>query len=216
MSAMPAKPGAFRACWQSRPGCAKGVGLTGPSTDRKPLMPDLARYRIAPLAWRLGFLYAALFVVVANECPLPGQAGRASSGLGFPLLTQSGYFTQNPPNMRPNIPGLGAGVGDGSVGDAVPVPLDRKAAGGFRDTPDGGRPAFPSRTTRGMGVIGPAWPNSSCGTASVSVATAPKGSCVGLNASMIALGSLSPAGKPVFKLARTNLIPVGARKGIGG
>jgi len=49
-------------------------------------MPDLARYRIAPLAWRLGFLYAALFVVVANECPLPGQAGRASSGLGFPLL----------------------------------------------------------------------------------------------------------------------------------
>ena len=32
-------------------------------------MPGLARYRITPLAWRLGFLYAALFVVVG--CYLP-------------------------------------------------------------------------------------------------------------------------------------------------
>ena len=44
-------------------------------------------------------------------------------------MTQSGHFTQNPPNMRPNVPGVGAGVGDGCVGDAVRVPLDRKVAG---------------------------------------------------------------------------------------
>ena len=61
-------------------------------------------------------------------------------------------FTQNPPNIRPNIPGAGAGAGDGRVGGAaVIVPLDRKAAGGFWDTLDGGRPAFLSRTTPGIG-----------------------------------------------------------------
>ena len=96
------------------------------------------------------------------------------------------------------------------------VPLDRKATGGFWDTLDGGRPAFLSRTTPGIGDGGPAWPNSSCGTPPVSIATAPKGSCVGLNASMMAFGSLAPAGKPVFRFTRTSLIPGGARKGIGG
>jgi hypothetical protein len=32
-------------------------------------MPGLARYRITPLAWRLGFLYATLFVVVDFYLP---------------------------------------------------------------------------------------------------------------------------------------------------
>jgi MFS family permease len=32
-------------------------------------MPGLARFEVTPLAWRLGFLYAALFVVVG--CYLP-------------------------------------------------------------------------------------------------------------------------------------------------
>ena len=59
-------------------------------------MPGLARHEITPLAWRLGFLYAALFVVVAHEYPLPGQAGRVSSGLGFPLVTQSGRSSASP------------------------------------------------------------------------------------------------------------------------
>ena len=35
---------------------------------------------------------------------------------------------QNPPNIRPNIPGAAAGAGEGGVGPAVTVPLDRKAA----------------------------------------------------------------------------------------
>jgi hypothetical protein len=34
-----------------------------------PLMPGLARHEITPLAWRLGFLYAALFVVVGFHLP---------------------------------------------------------------------------------------------------------------------------------------------------
>ena len=41
-----------------------GFGLTGPSKRiGKPHMPVLARFGVTPLAWRLGFLYAALFLV---------------------------------------------------------------------------------------------------------------------------------------------------------
>ena len=135
-------------------------------------------------------------------------------------MTQSGYFTQNPPKIRPNIPGAGAGAGDGRVGAAVMVPLDRKAAGGFWDTLDDGRPAFLSRTTSGIGGGGPAWPYSSAaspsGDPASSVATAPKGSWLGLNASMMALGSPGPAGNPVFRFTLTSLMSGGARNGIGG
>ena len=97
------------------------------------------------------------------ECPLVARSRHQTRSGQRRLLTQSGHFTQNPPNIRPNIPGAGAGAGDGRVGGtAVIVPLDRKATGGFWATLDGGGPAFLSRTTPGIGDGGPAWPNSSC------------------------------------------------------
>ena len=102
------------------------------------------------------------------------------------------------------------------------VPLDRETAGGFWDAGDGGggEPASPLGTPPGIGGVGPAWPYSSAASPSCdpasSVATAPKGSWVGLKASMVALGSPAAAGRPVFRFTLSILIPGGARNGIGG
>src|SRR5262245_44258310 len=132
-------------------------------------------------------------------------------------MTHSGHLTQNPPNIRPNRPG----AGDAGVRPAVMVPLDRKTAGGFWDTlgGGGGGPASPP-TTPGIGSVGPDWPYSCAaspsGDPASSVATAPKGSWVGLKASMIALGSPGAAGRPVFRFTLSILIPGGTRNGIGG
>src|SRR5215471_2695227 len=117
--------------------------------------------------------------------------------------------------MRPNSPG----AGDDGFGPPVMVPLDRKATGGFRDTVGGAGvgPASAAGTTPGIGGV---WPYSSAASPSEdpasSVATAPKGSWVGLNASMIALGSFGAEGRPVFRFTLTILISGGARNGIGG
>jgi hypothetical protein len=63
------KVGGFSGCWQCAPRCAKGFGLTGPLNGSETNMRGLARFGVTPLAWRLGFLYAALFLVVG--CYLP-------------------------------------------------------------------------------------------------------------------------------------------------
>src|SRR6476619_2704863 len=153
-----------------------------------------------------------------------GNNGHETDVRRYLLMTQSGDLTQNPPNIRPNMPGAGAGpgAGDGGVRPAVIVPWDRKTAGGFWDALDSGGsgPASSPGTPPGIGGVGPAWPYSSAaspsGDPASSVATAPKGSWVSLKASIIALGSPGVAGKPVFRLTRTSLMPGGARNGIGG
>ena len=125
-------------------------------------------------------------------------------------------FNSEPAEMRPNIPGAGAGPGAGDGGGvrpAVIVPLDRKAAGGFWDALDGGGggPASSPGTPPGMAaraslaVLLRASP--SCDPAS-SVATAPEGSWVGLKASMIALGRPGSR-QAVFRFTLSILIPGG-------
>src|SRR4029078_6299874 len=131
-----------------------------------------------------------------------GNNGHETDVRRYLLMTQSGHLTQNPPNIRPN----GPRAGDGGVRPAVIVPLDRKTAGGFLDAwgGGGGAPAPSPGTPPGIGGVGPAWPYSSAASPSCdpasSAATAPKGSCVGFKASMIALGSPRAGGRTVVRL----------------
>src|SRR6476661_10999304 len=96
-----------------------------------------------------------------------GNNGHETDVRRYLLMTQSGDLTQNPPNIRPNIPGAGAGpgAGDGGVRPAVIVPLDRMAAGGFWDALDSGGsgPASSPGTPPGIGA---AWPYSSAASPS--------------------------------------------------
>ena len=82
----------------------------------------------------------------------------------------------------------------------------------------GGRWSGTDRTWKA--ACGAAWPilfgGKSFPTLGVARRPQPKGSWLGLNASMMALGSPGPAGKPVLRLTRTSLMPGGARNGIGG